>query len=210
MKAVLLLAALLAAGPASAAEPVVLSQGSVGPEWSRLAAALASKGNIEAPFTERRFFPFRRQPTVLNGVLRIAGRGGLSLQYTDPEPSVLVADPGGLIFRDGRGRSHELAAGSEEAGPIESILPIMRFDLAALFPAFEIRARRSGGDWQLEFTPRSPRAAQSLGTVTVGGAGDEVRHLEFRKSGSQRVEIEVGAARAGVSFTQAEMARYFR
>jgi hypothetical protein len=40
--------------------------------------------------------------------------------------------------------------------------------------------------------------------------GEEVRHLEFRRSGSQRVEIDVGGARTGVSFTPAEMARYFR
>ncbi|HEY1847896.1 MAG TPA: hypothetical protein VGG37_01760, partial [Opitutaceae bacterium] len=114
MKTILLLAAFLVAGQALAGEPEVLLPGHVSPAWSRLASALAAKGNIQAPFTERRFFPFRRQPTVLHGVLRIARQGGLSLQYTDPDPSVLIADPDGLIFRDGRGRSHELPAGSDE------------------------------------------------------------------------------------------------
>jgi hypothetical protein len=210
VRTALLLVSAIAAFRALGGEPERLSPGRVDPGWSRLAAALASKGNIEAPFTEFRHFPFRRQPTVLHGVLRISREGGLSLQYTDPDPSVLIADSAGLIFRDGRGRSHELAAGSDEAGPIESILPIMRFDLPALFPDFDVRAQRTGGDWQLEFTPRSARAAQSLGTVTVRGSGEEVRHLEFRRSGSQRVEIDVGDARTGVSFSAAERARFFR
>ena len=187
----------------------VLAPGGLPGDWKALVAALAAKGPIEASFTERRYFPFRHEPTVLKGVLRISPERGLSLQYTDPEPSVLIADSAGLVLRD-QGGSREMASGSREAGAIASLLPIMRFDLPALFPRFVIRARRTDADWSFEFTPRNVDSAGSLGSITVLGAGTDVRQLEFRRSASQRVEIEVGETRAGVVFTAAELARYFR
>ena len=153
---------------------------------------------MQAPFTERRFFPFRREPMVLKGVLRISPDRGLSLQYTDPEASVLIADPSGLFLRTSDGRTRELPSGSRETGAIASLLPIMRFDLAALYPRFAIRARRTGPDWVFEFTPHDSDVAGSLGTISVGGTGSDVRHLEFKRSSSQRIEIEVGETRTGV------------
>jgi hypothetical protein len=179
-------------------------------EWRPLVASLATKGSMQATFTERRYFPFRREPMVLHGVLRTSAEKGVSLQYVDPEPSVLVADRAGLIIRDQSGRSREISAASREGGAIASLLPIMRFDLPALFPRFVIRARKTDVGWQFEFTPRDTDAAGSLGAITVEGSGAEVSHLEFKRSDSQRVEIEVGKTQTGVVFTPAELAKYFR
>jgi len=204
------LLALAAAARGAQAQGELLAPGPLPGEWGPLVAALASKGAIEAPFTERRYFPFRREPTVLHGVLRTSPGRGLSLQYTDPEPSVIIADAAGLVLRDARGRSREMAPGSREAGAVASLLPIMRFDLAALYPLFTVRAAGTDADWRFEFTPRDTGGSGSLGTVTVLGAGTDVRRLEFRKSDSQRVEIEVGAARSGVPFTPGDLARFFR
>jgi hypothetical protein len=195
-------------GAPDAAE--VLAPGDLRGDWKPLVAALAAKGPIEASFTERRYFPFRHEPTILKGVLRISPERGLSLQYTDPEPSVLIADAAGLVQRDGRGRSRELASGSREAGAVASLLPIMRFDLQALAPRFVIRGRRTDAGWEFEFTPSDPDAAGSLGVISVLGAGTDVTHLRFRRSASQRVEIDVGGTRTGVVFTAAELAQFFR
>jgi hypothetical protein len=194
---------------ATDAGDILTPEGAAG-EWRPLIASLATKGSIEATFTERRYFPFRREPMVLHGVLRISPEKGVSLQYIDPVPDVLVADTAGLILRDQSGKSREISAASREGGAIASLLPIMRFDLPALFPGFVIRVSKSEVGWQFEFTPRDADAANSLGTITVAGAGTEVRHLEFKRSESQRVEIEVGNTRTGVAFTPAEQAKYFR
>jgi hypothetical protein len=188
----------------------VLAPGAIPGEWASLVAALASKGAIEASFTERRFFPFRREPTILHGVMRTSPGRGLSLQYTDPEPSIMIADAEGLVLRDARGRSRAMAPGSREAGAVASLLPIMRFDLLALFPLFTVTAMRTGADWRFEFTPKVPGGPGSLGMVAVNGSGTDVRQLEFRRSDAQRVEIEVGETRSGVLFTPDDLARYFR
>ena len=206
-----LLHALAALALAGAADPGrVLTQADLAGEWKPLVAALAGKGPIEAPFTERRYFPFRREPTVLRGVLRISPERGLSLQYTSPEPSLLIADASGLMLRDAKGRSRTMAPGAREAGAISSLLPIMRFDMPALLPLFTIRALRTDQGWQFEFTPSDPSVSGSLGTITVLGTGTDVRHLEFRRSASQRVEIDVGETRSGVAFTASEQAQFFR
>jgi hypothetical protein len=199
----------LAAAAQAAPDPGdLIAAGSLG-EWKPLVAALAAKGPIEASFTESRYFPFRREPTVLKGVLRISPEKGLSLQYTDPEPSIMIADAQGLVLRDAKGRSREMAAGSREAGAVASLLPIMRFDLASLFPRFTVRARHTDLGWAFEFTPIGS-GEDSLGVISVAGGGTDVRRLGFRRSASQRVEIEVGDTRTGVTFTAAELSTFFR
>jgi hypothetical protein len=165
---------------------------------------------VVAPFEEHRFFPFRRSALVLKGVIRISRERGLSLQYTDPDPSIMIADSAGLIERGRDGRSRELPSSSRAAGAIAALLPIMQFDLGALFPRFVIRASRSAQAWTFVFTPRDPAAEGSLGEISVGGTGTDVHHLEFRRSATQRIEIEVGDTRSGVPFTPDELARYFR
>lgn len=209
-RAFIILLALLAA-PGGAQEPgALLTPGGAGETlWKPLTDALAAKGTVVGLFTERRFFPFRREPMILKGVLRISPERGLSLQYTQPDESVLVADASGILLKD-RSGTRELPSGDRETGAIGSLLPIMRFDLPALYPRFVIRASRSGADWSFEFTPRDPAGASALGTISVAGSDSEVRHLEFRRSSSQRVEIDVSDTRTGAPFSPADLVRFFR
>jgi hypothetical protein len=179
-------------------------------QWRPLLEALAARPAVVAPFTERRFFRFRREPVVLRGVLRVSKERGLSLQYTEPEPSVVIADATGILLRGADGRERSLDAGSREAGSLAPLLPILRFDLSALSPSFEIRGRRAGDAWSIDFVPRDPSLAASLGEIKVGGDGPEVRRLELRRSASQRVEIEVGPALAGSTIGPADLRRFFR
>ena len=210
LRAIFASCAVLASAHAAQDQGALLSPGAGEAEWRPLIDSLASKETVRASFTERRFFPFRREPMLLKGVLRISPERGLSLEYTNPEESVLVADAAGLLLRDRDGRTREMPSGSRETGAIASLLPIMRFDFAALYPRFFIRGYRSGADWRFEFTPRDPEAARALGAITVAGAGKEVLHLEFRRSSSQRVEIEVGETRTGEPFSPADLKRFFR
>jgi len=210
VRAIAALLALLASAHGAQDAGTLLAPGPPEAQWKPLIDSLASKGTVVAPFTERRFFSFRREPTLLRGVLRISPDRGLSLEYTEPQESILIADAAGLLLRDGNGRTREMPSGSRETGAVASLLPIMRFDLAALYPRFVIHAYRSGADWRLEFTPRDPDVARALGAITVGGAGSDVLRLEFKRSPAQRVEIEVGEARTGAPFSPAELKRFFR
>jgi hypothetical protein len=208
--AALVLLALVTNARCADAPGVLLSPGAGEGEWKPLIDALAAKGTVVAPFEERRHFIFRHDPLVLKGTIRISRERGLSLQYVDPEPSIMIADSTGLLLRDRDGHSRELSSGSRQSGAIAALLPIMQFDLVALYPRFEIHARRTGEEWTFEFTPRDPDVARSLGEITVGGTGTDVHHLEFRHSASQRVEILVGETRSGEPFTPADLKQFFR
>ena len=202
---------LVAAMVAHAAPPGALVPGADIGAWRPLLAALASKGDVMAGFTERRYFPFRREPTVLKGVIRVSPSRGLSLQYLEPEPSTLIADASGLEMKDARGGVRQLPSGSRESGAVSSLLPIMRFDLEGLYARFDIAAvHLDGGGWRFDFSPKDAAVSRALGTISVSGTGTDVRHLSFVKSASQRVEIEVGESRTGSVFTESDLRQFFR
>jgi hypothetical protein len=207
--AALLAAALLCTARGADQPGALLSPGPGEGAWAPLIATLAAKGQIVAPFTELRHFPFRREPTVLKGILRISPERGLSLQYTDPSPNVLIADSSGLLTRDAGGRSRALPAGSRQAGAVAALLTIMRFDIAALYPRFEIRARGDAIRWGFDFVPRGADDARALGTISVEGTASDVHHLVFKRSSTQWIEIQVGDTRSGVPFTPAELEQFF-
>src|SRR4051794_29498681 len=74
------------------------------PAWRELFAQLAPTRTRQSSFEERRYFPFRKEPTVLTGEIRIVPNLGLSLRYLTPEKRVLIADEKGLLMRDADGR----------------------------------------------------------------------------------------------------------
>ncbi len=211
----LLLILLCAALPLRAAKwpaepgPVVVP-GETDAAWRPLFAALAAKGAVRSAFTERRWFPFRTRPVVLEGELRFSPDRGLSLRYLEPERRVVVADAHGVLVRDARGRTRVVPADARALASVLALLPVMRFDLAALAPAFELQAARTGNAWRLDFVPRDPAQARALGRLVVFGEDEAVRRLEFRQSEKQRVEIIIGETQTGVTFSAEEAQRYFR
>jgi hypothetical protein len=208
---IVLASAALAGRAGGAEEPGIALSAQAGEgEWAPLIQRMAAKGPVVAAFTERRYFPFRREPTTLRGVMRFVPGKGLSLQYTDPEPSILIADAEGLLLRDKDGRNQSLPADSRESGAIASLLPIMRFDLAALYPRFLVRARHEDPGWRFTFTPRNADVARSLGEIALAGVGTQVTHIEFRHSASTRVEIDDSETSSGTALAAGELKRYFR
>lgn len=206
-----LLAAVVAAGLRGAQDPgAALSAENGEGEWKPLIERLAAKGPVIANFTERRYFPFRRHPTILTGVMRFVPGRGLSLQYTEPDQSILIADSEGLLLRDKEGRTQAVPADSRETGAIASLLPIMRFDLAALYPRFFVRAYHEGDGWRFTFTPRDAEIARSIGEISIGGVGTAVTHIEFRHSASTRVEIDDSESAGAAPLSADELKRYFR
>jgi hypothetical protein len=169
---------------------------------------MAAKGTIFAAFAEHRWFPFRKDPVILQGEMRLSPDRGLSLHYLAPEDRTMMVDAHGLLLRDAKGRSREAPADAAEAGA--ALLPIMRFDLAALSANFDVHAARQGDTWRFDFVPHPDSPVERMGSIVVKGDGETVRNLEFRSSPVQRVEIIVGDTRTGLSFTPEEQKKFFR
>jgi hypothetical protein len=179
-------------------------------DWQPLFAALKAKGAVVSAFTEHRWFPFRKAPVVLEGEMRFSPTRGLSLRYLRPDERLMIADAQGLLLRDARGRSRAVPPDPRAPDINAALLPVLRFDQAELSKQFHLHAVRAGEEWRLDFVPRAPELVRTLGRLTVIGAGEAVRRLEFRRSATQRVEILIGATQTGVTFTPEEEKRFFR
>jgi hypothetical protein len=202
----LALSLLARAAPPAEPGPVITEAG----DWHWLFAAIAAKGNTCSTFTENRAFAARKEPVVLTGEMRLIPAAGLSLRYLTPEETLTIIDARGLYLRDARGRVREIKAGSRDAGLVAALLPVMRFDEESLFKNFTVHAARDGADWRFDFVPRDEKLTAALGSITITGAGAEIRRLAFHASPKVRVEVIVGETKTGVTFTPGDLQKYFR
>ncbi|HVW21964.1 MAG TPA: outer membrane lipoprotein carrier protein LolA [Opitutaceae bacterium] len=210
----LLLAAALAGAAlpaaASAALPPLRAIGPGDAYFSDLFRSLGRQGAVRSAFAESRWFPFRTEPVTLRGELRFSPGLGLSLHYTAPEERTVIFDSAGLLVRapGGGGRAMPADPHVGELGP--TLLAIFRFDEAGIHRAFQVRGAHAGAAWEVEFTPRSAEALRWIGVIRVWGESGWVTRLEFRRSGSQRVQIDLTSATVPAVFSAEERRRYFR
>lgn len=179
-------------------------------EWLPLFAELGARRAVSSEFTEHRWFPFKKIPVELKGVMRLSPELGMSLGYIEPEKRVIIVDMRGLLLRDANGRQREIPVDPNSPAASTALLPILNFDWLKLDQAFQVYASREGNEWRLDFVPRDTQLANALGRITALGAGSRMRQLEFRRSSMQRVEIFIGETRQGVEFTAEEKKAYFR
>jgi len=179
------------------------------PEWSGLIDSFAHKPDTTADFTERRFFPFKKEAVELRGEVRVSTERGLSLHYTVPEERTVILDEHGVLIR---------APAGEKAPPADprataangAMLHILRFDFVALEKDFELYGRRDGEVWTLALLPRTEALRRSVGRITVGGLGATISRIELRRSAKQAVEVLIAPPKSSLPFTTEELKRFFR
>lgn len=178
--------------------------------WQPLMAQLAAKGSIEAKFTERRWFSFRREPVVLSGEIRRSAELGLSLRYLEPDEKMMIVDDRGIVLRNARGRSRVLKPDDRGPNSGEVLLRVLRFDWEGMARDFAVHAGCSGAFWRFDFVPLTEEFAGQVGAITVWGKDTAVTHLEMNPADGPRIEIEIGRAREQVTFTPEEIRKFFR
>jgi hypothetical protein len=119
-------------------------------------------------------------------------------------------DTKGLLIRESNGRQREVPSDPNSPAASSALLPIVSFDWEKLDRSFLVYAARNGEDWRLDFVPRDPQLASMLGRIIATGEGMMMKHLEFRRSAMQRVEIFIGETKLGIEFTPEERKQFFR
>lgn len=178
------------------------------PEWRDLIARFARQPDAIAEFEERRFFPFRKEPVVLRGEVRVSRTRGLSLHYTAPEERIVVVDQQGILMRAADGATSP--PDPRGAAGVAALLHILRFDFVALEKDFETYGRRDGAAWSLVLVPRAESTRRAMGNIHVSGDSGVVRTIELRRSAKQHIDIAMSAPRSPVTFPAEEVKRYFR
>jgi len=179
------------------------------PAWSDLIDAFAHHPDTTADFTERRFFPFKREPIELKGEVRISASRGLSLHYTHPGQSTVILDGNGVLIRAAAGEKTPIAD-PRAAAANEALRNIVRFDLPALEKDFEIYGQRDCSAWALVLVPRTAESRRSVGRVNVNGEDATIRRIEIRRTPKQAIEISIEPPRPVAPFTAQELEAFFR
>lgn len=201
-----------AVAPAAEPDPLVNPEhrlAPAAPAWSDLVEAFARQPDTTADFTERRQFPFKKEPVELTGVVRVSTARGLSLQYTAPDERTVILDDLGMLIRARAGEKAPPADPRATAAN-EALRHILRFEFAALEKDFELYGRRDGPAWTLALVPRTKDLQRSIGRITVGGEAAAIRRIELRRSAKQVIEILIAAPRPPATFTTEELKAYFR
>ena len=179
------------------------------PAWRDLLAQVEQRPDAVAGFEERRWFPFKKLPTVLKGEARVSAARGLSLHYVEPQERTVIIDERGVLLREA-GRETAPPADPRATAANSAMLHVLRFDLKALAEIFEIYGERTGAAWTLALVPRAESLRRTLGQITVAGENAAVRRIELRRSLTQRVEIFIEPSRPAAAFTADELHRFFR
>lgn len=204
----LALAGAMRASPLPAPDPVIAPDD---PAWQQLFHSLAAADDRSAAFTELRYFPFRTDPIVLHGEVRISAAHGFSVAYAAPEKRTLILDQRGLLLRDAQGRDRPAPDDPRLRAGIEAIVGIFQFDLPALERNYELHGSRTAGQWRLSFLPRRGGPAPgNYQAVVLSGRGRLPTQIELIRSASQRIAISLADERRHVSFSAGEIQAYFR
>ena len=180
------------------------------PAWQGLFAKLGASKTRQSSFEERRTFPFRKEPVVLKGEVRVVPELGLSLRYVEPEERIVIIDAKGVLLRDGDGRERAVPADHRAQAATAALGNVLRFDLAALKKDFVVHGRQEGQGWTLAFAPRDAAVANLLGVIVVRGENTDLRKIEMVKAATQRIEVTIYDTKENVLFTGYTLQRFFR
>ena len=179
------------------------------PAWNDLIADFTHHPDTTADFTERRRFPFKKDPVVLTGEVRVSAAHGLSLHYLTPEERTVILDAQGVLVRAPAGEKAP-PPDPRAAAANDALLRILHFDFAGLEKDFELYGRRAGPVWFLALVPRTETLRHSEGRITEAGEGATIRHIEIRRTATQTIEIAITPPRSPAPFTADELKRFFR
>jgi hypothetical protein len=179
------------------------------PAWTELSEAFRANPDARAYFTERRYFPFKRDPVVLKGEVRVSAARGLSLQYTSPERQTVILDAQGIIVRTPKGDMVPPADPRAE-GADRALLNILRMDLAALDGEFEPYGQRTGASWTLALLPRADSLRGAVSRIVASGEGAAIQRIEIDRGDRRAIEIAIEPPLPQSGFTQEELKQWFR
>ncbi len=164
----------------------------------------------EIPFQEKRFFPFRKTPTVVEGIVRIWRGVGTSIAYPASK-TVVIHDEEGILLRriseDGSYRERASKVGWSNA--IELLGSAFNFDQRELNQAFELNWEEGDGNWKILMEPREAEGG-NLESVTINGNGTNVESIVMGFLDRKRIEIFPEEEIARPTFSEEEQAMYFR
>ena len=181
------------------------------PTLDAIAARLAEAPVIHGRFEQQRQLAGFTHPLVSRGDFVLAREHGLAWTTREPIVSSLLVTPSQLVVRGADGQVQQrLAADEQPAMRVvgESMIAVLRGDLAALSARFAIDARLAGKDgWALTLTPTDSGIRRAFARIEL--AGDRfVRSIRLQEAGGDATRIRLIEPKATPRLADAEAQRF--
>lgn len=179
----------MAAAWAQAPEPAASSPDPLAP-----VTGLARKPPAEVAFAEARFSSLLDRPLVVSGELSWEGGERLRRHVDMPYVETTLIDGGEVrMHRAGHGtREFSLDRAPPLKALLESLVAVLSGDRARLRDVFHVQRVDDGAGptWTLALTPKSPRLARRLASITLDGNRHGLRCIEIVEgSGTASIDL---------------------
>lgn len=176
-------------------------------ELQRYSDSVAAR---EIPFEEKRYFPFRKAPVKVTGVLRMWKNKGISISYPKYRTLIIYDDKGVLmrkVSKDGSVRERAPDIGS--ANTIALLGAAFGFDQERLLQIFSMTWEESENGWKILMVPNDPEE-KKLESVSISGDKLQIKSIVLSFVDRQRIEILPQNENPKSGFSSAEDTKYFR
>ena len=157
---------------------------------------LARPVPAETPFLELRESELLEEPLRIQGEYRRPDEATLVRQVHSPyAETTTLADGRATIEREGRApRSFSMSRAPELAGLQASFGALLAGDHQALEGAYAIGAYGEPDGWTMTMAPRDRALARRVQSITLFGAGDELRCIETLTADDEVQRTLLGSA----------------
>lgn len=162
-------------------------------DWQALFDLMHAVDYVAAPFTEERYFTFRRTPKAYAGIFRKDPDGHVSLAYTTPETVALHLGEGFAFYRKGEGTVRRIPQSNSQSDTLALFPKLLNFDLVSVSAFYDLSGELNDLVWRLNFDAKPAFADEvSYQQITISGDATAVQRIELIKSAKQRVVIMMG------------------
>lgn len=179
----IMISAVLAIVPASAAEP----EPDAAP-WSlkELMHDLAQVKKSKATFVERKHLSMLKTPLSFSGKLEYTAPGRLEKHTLLPKPESMILDQDKLIVQDGETGSKRVLSLQEYPSVwafVESIRSTLAGDIDTLGRFYHVSLKGQRDQWQLILQPVGSKIKSLVNGILIKGSFDQIDTIEIRESG---------------------------
>ncbi len=180
-------------------------------DWKVLIDDLRTNRPLRADFAETRTLPFRRDPVLLSGTLRLDDEGALSLHYPEAEDSlVIVIDRDGMAMRSNADPWRSLPNRRSVRAVHNAIAALLSLEFERLGDDFNLNGVWADEAWSMQLMAKPGANTGRLKELSVQGTRYWVTRIQVELGGEKGILIEIFNQEVVSRFGPDEYEQYFR
>jgi len=158
----------------------------------QLMGELAQHKGGRAKFVEKRTLAVLDRPLIATGEMIYTAPDRLEKRTLTPQPETMLLDKDRLSLERGKRKlSINLSSQPEAQAFVDSIRNTLSGNRAALEKSYALQLSGNNDDWVLTLSPSEPKIAALLQRITVSGAKDQIRTIEYLLADGDRSELSI-------------------